>query len=81
MKITRFHSLIATRDAASAIQMFEALGFVRCDTREGTGEDSAAAIRMRSANGLRVDVSRGDGEWSVIRVDADGPSDKGDCPQ
>ena len=50
MKITRFHSLIATRDAASAIQMFEALGFVRCDTNEGTGEDSAAAIRMRSAN-------------------------------
>ena len=80
MKITRFHSLIATRDAASAIQMFEALGFVRCDTNEGMGEDSAAAVCMKDANGLRVDVSRGDGEWSVIRVDADDPRIREDRP-
>ncbi|MBR3016295.1 MAG: hypothetical protein IKH57_04340 [Clostridia bacterium] len=71
MKITSFNPLIATRDAASAIRLFEELGFERRHIKEGIGKDSVTDVRMKDANGFHVDVSQGDGEWTMIRMNVD----------
>ena len=57
-KITGFNPLIATKDAESAISLFEALGFEKRHTKEGVGEDNATDVRMQDANGFHVDVAR-----------------------
>lgn len=62
MKITSFNPLIATKDAASAIKLFEELGFERRHTKEGIGKDSVTDVRMKDLNGFHLDVSQGDGE-------------------
>ena len=71
MKITSFNPLIATKDAASAIKLFEELGFERRHTKEGIGKDNATDVRMKDANGFHLDVSQGDGEWMMIRMNVD----------
>lgn len=71
MKITSFNPLIATKDPASAIKLFEELGFERRHTKEGIGRDSVTDVRMKDANGFHLDVSQGDGEWMMIRVNVD----------
>ena len=71
MKITSFNPLIVTKDAGSAIQLFEALGFERRHTKEGIGENNATDIRMKDANGFHVDVTQGTGEWTMIRMNVD----------
>lgn len=71
MKITSFNPLIVTRDAESAIRLFEALGFEKRHTKEGIGEDNVTDVRMKDANGFHVDVSQGDGEWTMIRMNVD----------
>lgn len=71
MKITSFNPLIATKDAASAIKLFEELGFERRHTKEGIGRDNATDVRMKDANGFHVDISQGDGEWMMIRMNVD----------
>lgn len=58
MKITSFNPLIVTRDAESAIRLFEALGFEKRHTKEGIGEDNVTDVRMKDANGFHVDVAR-----------------------
>ena len=71
MKITSFDPLIATKDAASAIKLFEELGFERRHTKEGIGKDNATDVRMKDANGFHLDISQGDGEWMMIRMNVD----------
>ena len=71
MKITSFNPLISTKDAASAIQLFEALGFERRHTKEGIGKNGVTDVRMKDANGFHVDVTQGDGEWTMIRMNVD----------
>ena len=71
MKITSFNPLIATKDAASAIKLFEELGFERRHTNEGIGKDSVTDVRMKDLNGFHLDVSQGDGEWMMIRMNVD----------
>ena len=71
MKITSFSPLIVTRDAESAIALFEELGFARRHTKEGIGENNATDVRMKDANGFHVDVSQGTGEWTMIRMNVD----------
>jgi hypothetical protein len=68
MKITSFSPLIVTKDAESAIALFEELGFARRHTKEGIGEDNVTDVRMKDANGFHVDVSQGDGNWTMIRM-------------
>ena len=71
MKITSFNPLIATKDAASAIKLFEELGFERRHTKEGIGKDNATDVRMKDGNGFHLDISQGDGEWMMIRMNVD----------
>ena len=71
MKITSFSPLIVTRDAESAIALFEELGFARRHTKEGIGENNVTDVRMKDANGFHVDVSQGTGEWTMIRMNVD----------
>jgi len=71
MKITSFNPLITTKDAASAIRLFEELGFERRHTKEGIGKTSVTDVRMKDANGFHVDVTQGDGEWTMIRMNVD----------
>ena len=71
MKITSFNPLIVTKDAESAIALFEELGFERRHTKQGIGEDNVTDVRMKDANGFHVDVSQGSGEWTMIRMNVD----------
>ena len=71
MTITSFNPLIVTRDAESAIALFEALGFERRHTKEGIGENNVTDVRMKDANGFHVDVTQGTGEWTMIRMNVD----------
>ena len=71
MKITSFNPLIVTKDARSAVALFEELGFETRHTKEGIGIDNAADYRMKDANGFHMDVSQGSGEWMMIRMNVD----------
>ena len=71
MTITAFNPAIITKDAESVITLFEALGFERRHTKEGIGKDSVTDVRMKDANGFHLDVSQGDGEWMMIRMNVD----------
>ena len=53
------------------IALFEALGFGKRHTKEGIGKNNVTDIRMKDANGFHVDVSQGDGEWTMIRMNVD----------
>ena len=71
MTITSFNPLIVTKDAESAIALFEELGFERRHTKEGISENNVTDVRMKDANGFHVDVSQGTGEWTMIRMNVD----------
>ena len=71
MKITTFNPLIITKDPEAAIQLFEALGFERRHTKEDIGDNHTTDVRMKDANGFHVDVSQGDGNWTMIRMNVD----------
>lgn len=71
VKITTFNPLIATKDPEPTIQLFEALGFERHHEKEGIGENSVTDVRMKNADGFYVDVTQGDGEWTMIRMNVD----------
>ena len=71
MKITTFNPLIITRDAESAIKVFEDLGFERHHTKEGIGETSVTDVRMKHPGGYYVDIADGDGEYTMIRMNVD----------
>ena len=71
MKITSFNPLIVTKDAEAAIAVFEALGFEKRHTKEGISINDVTNVRMKDANGFHVDVTQGDGEWTMIRMNVD----------
>jgi hypothetical protein len=71
MKITSFNPLIVTKDAESAITLFEQLGFEKRHTKEGISENNVTDVRMKDANGFHVDISEGDNEWTMIRMNVD----------
>ena len=71
MKITTFNPLIVTKDAASAIALFEELGFERKHMKEEIGLENVTDVRMKNANGFHVDISEGHGEWTMIRMNVD----------
>ena len=71
MKITSFSPLIVTKDAESAIALFEELGFARRHTKEGIGEDNVTDVRMKDANGFHVDITGGSSlerDMTIIRM-------------
>ena len=71
MNITSFNPLIVTKDAETAIKLFEAMGFEQRHTKEGISENNVTDVRMKDANGFHVDVSQGTGEWTMIRMNVD----------
>ena len=75
MKITSFHPLIVTKDAASVIQVFEALGFERQHTINAAENDGTniTSVSMKDANGFCVDVAQAPvpKELSLIRMNVD----------
>ena len=71
MKITSFNPLIVTKNAEPVISLFEELGFERRHVKEGISKNSATDTRMKDANGFYVDITQGDGEWTMIRMNVD----------
>ncbi len=71
MKITTFNPLIVTKDPEYAIKLFEELGFERHHTKENISETKTTDVRMKDANGFYVDVTKGGGEYQMIRVNVD----------
>ncbi len=68
MKITTFNPLIVTKNPEPVIQLFEELGFERHHTKEGIGMHEVTDVRMKNADGFYLDVTQGDGEWTMIRM-------------
>ena len=71
MKITSFNPLIVTKDAESAVKLFEEMGFEKRHTKEQISLSNATDIRMKNADGFHVDVTQGTGEWMMIRMNVD----------
>ena len=71
MKITSSSPLIVTKDAETAIKLFEELGFVQRHTKEGISINNNTDIRMKDSGGFYVDVTQGTGEWTMIRMNVD----------
>ena len=75
MKITSFHPLIVTKDAASVIQVFEALGFERRHTINAVENNGTniTSVSMKDANGFCVDVAQAPVpmDLSLIRMNVD----------
>ncbi len=71
MKITTFNPLIITKDAESAIALFEELGFKKYHAKDSIGIEDVTDVRMKDANGFHVDVTQGHGEWTMIRMNVD----------
>ena len=70
-KITSFNPLIVTKDAESAVKLFEELGFEKRHIKKGISANNVTDVRMKDANGFYVDVTQGDGEWTMIRMNVD----------
>ncbi|MBQ4427599.1 MAG: hypothetical protein II881_07585 [Oscillospiraceae bacterium] len=73
MKITSFNPLILTKDAESAIALFEALGFERRHMKTGFSGD-ITSVSMKNSDGFHVDVTKVDtlpGDMVTIRVNVD----------
>ena len=60
MKITSFNPQIITKDAETAVQLFEALGFEHRHTKEAIGDLNVTGIRMKDQNGFYLDISQRD---------------------
>ena len=58
MQITTFNPQIIAKDAESAIQLFEALGFKRLHTKKDVGELNITGVTLENEGGFRVDVSQ-----------------------
>ncbi|WP_036609097.1 VOC family protein [Oribacterium sp. P6A1] len=71
MKITSFNPLIVTKDPESAIKLFEELGFAVRHTKEGISINNNTNVRMRDPNGFHVDITEGENEWTMIRMNVD----------
>ena len=71
MKITTLNPLIVTKDAETTIALFEELGFEARHTKEGISINNVTDVRMKDANGFHVDITQGQGEWTMIRMNVD----------
>ena len=72
MKFTSFNPMIITKDAETAIALFEALGFERRHTKEGFLDD-VSAVRMKDSNSFHVDVVQAPvpHDMTTIRMNVD----------
>lgn len=70
-ELSTFNPLIVTKDAESAIALFENLCFERHHTKGNIGIEDVTDIRMKDPNGFYVDISQGHGEYTMIRMNVD----------
>ena len=74
MKITSFNPLIVTRDADTAIALFEAMGFEKRHNKVSGVSDDINTTRMRDASGFHVDVTKIEmlkQDMMIIRMNVD----------
>lgn len=75
MKITTFNPTIVTGKAEEAIELFEALGFVRRHAPVlDAGDKTITRVRMKDGNGFYVDITQADmlpRDMTVIRMNVD----------
>ena len=73
MKFTSFNPLIVTKDAAPAIELFEALGFERRHNNTNVDGKNISNVTMKDANGFHVDVAQADvpRDMTIIRMNVD----------
>ncbi len=71
MKITSFEPLVVTKNAEDAIALFESLGFEARHAKGSIGINNVTNVRMKDASGFHVDVTRGTGDWMMIRMNVD----------
>jgi predicted lactoylglutathione lyase len=75
MKITSFNPLIVTKDAETAIKMFEELGFEKNHTItvQDKGED-ITTVCMKDSGGFHVDIAQSNAvprDLTLIRMNVD----------
>ena len=72
MQITSFNPLIVTKDAASVIALFEALGFERRHMKTGINDEDITSVRMRYTNEdgkvFHVDVTQAPVEKDITTI-------------
>ena len=72
MKITSFNPLIVTKDAESAIALFEELGFARRHMKTGINDKDITSVRMRYENEdgkvFHVDVAQAHVEKDIATI-------------
>lgn len=73
MKITSFNPLIVSKDAAPAIELFEALGFERRHNNTNIDDRNISNVTMKDANGFHVDVAQANvpRDMTIIRMNVD----------
>ncbi|MBQ9383449.1 MAG: hypothetical protein IJT87_04380 [Ruminiclostridium sp.] len=73
MKITSFNPIIVTKDRASAVELFEQLGFEQRHHSVIT-DSGSSNTDMVNADGYRVDIAQNDripGDMTFIRMNVD----------
>ena len=72
MQITSFNPMIVTKDAASVIALFEALGFERRHMKTGINDSDITSVRMRYTNEdgkvFHVDVAQAHVEKDIATI-------------
>lgn len=71
MNITSFNPLIVAIDAGPVIVLFEELGFQVRHTKHTLSSNTTKNVRMKHENGFYVDITEGDANRSIIRMNVD----------
>lgn len=72
MKITGFRPMIVTKDAESAIKVFEALGFERQHTKKDIEGGSNTNYVMKDANGNHIHIASSQrAEMTAVSINVD----------
>lgn len=73
MKSTSFNPLIVSKDAAPAIELFEALDFERRHNNTNIDDRNISNVTMKDANGFHVDVAQANvpRDMTIIRMNVD----------
>lgn len=75
MKITSFNPYIVSSDAASAVKLFEELGFEKTHSKDSvTNDRDYTSVRMKDANGFHVDIVQSQvlhRDMTIIRMNVD----------
>ena len=68
-----FNPLIVTKEgeADAVIALFRELGFEICHTKTTLSSNTKMNFRMKDANGFHVDITEGDADRTMIRMNVD----------